>query len=71
MAGFVDQLAKRRVPGRPECDLTEQRQGQLVRESVVQDAAYFVAANLRDTPSGQTLLSLATAVKPEWMSLRC
>ena len=68
MAGFVDQLAKRRVPGRPECDLTEQRQGQLVRESVVQDAAYFVAANLRDTPSGQTLLSLATAVKPEWIA---
>ena len=68
MAGFIDQLAKRRVAGKPECDLTEQRQGQLVRESVVQDAAYFVAANLRETPSGQTLLSLATAVKPEWIA---
>ena len=51
MAGFVDQLAKRRVPGKPECDLTEQRQGQLVRESVVQEAAFFVAANLREAPS--------------------
>ncbi len=68
MAGFVDQLAKRRTPGKPECDLTDQRQGQLVRESVVQDAAYFVAANLRETPSRQILLSLATAVQPAWIA---
>lgn len=68
MAGFVDQLAKRRAPGKPECDLTDQRQGQLVRESVVTEAAYFVAANLRETPSGQTLLSLATAVPPAWIA---
>ncbi len=68
MAGFVDQLAKRRVPGKPECDLTDQRGGQLVRESVVTEAAFFVAANLRETPSGQTLLSLATAVQPAWIA---
>ena len=68
MAGFVDQLAKRRVPGKPECDLTDQRSGQLVRESVVTSAAYFVAANLRETPSRQTLLSLATAVQPTWIA---
>ena len=68
MAGFVDQLAKRRIPGKPECDLTDQRQGQLARESVVTDAAYFVAANLRETPSRQTLLSLATAVQPAWIA---
>jgi ATP-dependent helicase HrpB len=68
MAGFVDQLAKRRVPGKPECDLTDQRTGQLVRESVVTAAAYFVAANLRETPSRQTLLSLATAVQPAWIA---
>ena len=72
MAGFVDQLAKRREPGKPECDLAEQRQGQLVRESVVQDAPFFVAANLRQAPSRGpaplTLLSLATAVKPAWIS---
>jgi len=71
MAGFVDQLAKRREPGKPACDLTEQREGQLVRESVVQDAAYFVAANLHQVPSRGstlTLLSLATAVNPEWIT---
>lgn len=72
MAGFIDQLAQRREPGKPNCDLTEQRQGQLVRESVVQDAPYFVAANLRQVPSRGpvplTLLSLATAVKPVWIA---
>ncbi|MEO5916065.1 MAG: ATP-dependent helicase C-terminal domain-containing protein [Luteolibacter sp.] len=72
MAGFVDQLAKRREPGKPGCDLTEQRQGQLVRESVVQDAPFFVAANLRQAPSRGptplTLLSLVTAIKPEWIA---
>jgi ATP-dependent helicase HrpB len=68
MAGFVDQLAKRRISGKPECDLTDQRQGQLARESVVTDAAYFVAANLRETPSRQTLLSLVTAVQPAWIA---
>ncbi|MGB0580000.1 MAG: ATP-dependent RNA helicase [Limisphaerales bacterium] len=72
LAGFVDQLAKRRHPGKPACDLTEQRQGQLVRESVVQEAPFFVAANLRQVPSRGsvplTLLSLATAVKPTWIT---
>ena len=68
MAGFVDQLVKRRERGQATCSLTGEREGQLVRESVVQDAPYFVAANLRETPSRQTLLSLATAVKPEWIA---
>ncbi len=72
MAGFIDHLAKRRAPGQPACDLTGQRQGQLVRESVVQDAAFFTAANLRDLPGRGpvplTLLSLATAVEPGWIA---
>jgi ATP-dependent helicase HrpB len=72
MAGFVDQLARRREPGKPACDLTELRAGQLVRESVVQDAPFFVAANLREAPSRGstplTLLSLATAVQPAWIA---
>lgn len=72
MAGFIDQLAKRRGSGQPACDLTGQRQGQLVRESVVRDAPFFVAANLRDLPARggvlQTLLSLATAVEPGWVA---
>lgn len=72
MAGFVDQLAKRREPGKDACDLTEQREGKLVRESVVQDSPYFVAANLHQVPTRGpvplTLLSLATAVNPAWIA---
>jgi ATP-dependent helicase HrpB len=72
MAGFADQLARRREPGQSACDLTEQRQGQIVRESAVQDAAFIVAANLREAPSRGstplTLLSLVTAVQPEWIA---
>ncbi len=72
MSGFVDQLAKRREPGKPGCDLTEQREGLLVRESVVQDAPFLVAANLHQVPSRGatplTLLSLATSVKPAWIT---
>jgi ATP-dependent helicase HrpB len=72
MAGFIDQLARRCEPGQPACDLTGQRQGQLVRESVVRDAPFFVAANLRDAPSRGpvpvVLLSLATAVQPGWIA---
>ena len=72
MAGFIDQLAQRRNPGNPDCDLTEEREGKLVHESVVQDAPYFVAANLHQVPSrgstSLTLLSLATAVEPAWIA---
>ncbi|MGD1086949.1 MAG: DEAD/DEAH box helicase, partial [Verrucomicrobiota bacterium] len=70
MAGFIDQLCLRRDQGTLECDLTEGRSGTLARESVVRDAPLFVAANIREV-SGRagllTLLTLATAVKREWI----
>jgi ATP-dependent helicase HrpB len=70
MAGFIDQLCRRRDQGTLDCDLTEGRSGALVRESVVQNAPLFVAASIREV-SGRTglltLLSLATAVKREWI----
>ena len=69
--GFADQLALRRDLGSLECDLTEGRQGPLMRESVVQQELLFVTANIREIPgrgSGPlTLLGLATAVKKEWL----
>ena len=69
-AGFIDQLCKRRDQGTLECDLTEGRSGTLVRESVVQNSPLFVASSIREV-SGRTgsltLLSLATAVKREWI----
>ena len=70
MAGFIDQLCQRRDQGTLDCDLTEGRSGVLVRDSVVQEAPLFVAASIREVSgrTGQmTLLSLATAVKREWI----
>jgi len=69
-AGFIDQLAIRRDQGTLECELTEGRQGTLMRESVVHNATLFVAAAIRETEGvlrPLTLLGLATAVKPEWL----
>jgi ATP-dependent helicase HrpB len=70
MAGFIDQLCRRRDQGTLDCDLTEGRSGALARDSVVHDAPWFVAASIREV-SGRTgpmtLLNLATAVKREWI----
>ena len=70
MAGFVDQLCVRRDKGTLECDLTEGRQGTLMRESAVQESQLFVTAAIREVEgrsSGLTLLGLATAVRREWL----
>ncbi|KAF0177208.1 MAG: ATP-dependent helicase HrpB [Limisphaerales bacterium] len=69
-AGFIDQLAIRRDQGTLECEMTEGRQGTLMRESVVHSATLLVAAAIRETEGALrplTLLGLATAVKPEWL----
>jgi ATP-dependent helicase HrpB len=71
MTGFIDQLCRRRDTGTLECELTEGRQGTLMRESVVQNAPLFVAATIREVAGrgseALTLLGLATAVKREWI----
>jgi ATP-dependent helicase HrpB len=71
MTGFIDQLCQRRDQGTLECALTEGRHGTLVRESVVQNSSLFVAASIREVAGrgseNLTLLSLATAVKREWI----
>jgi ATP-dependent helicase HrpB len=71
MSGFIDQLCVRRDLGSLDCDMTEKRQGTLMRESVVQNANLFVAATIREVPGrgvdNLTLLGLATAVKREWI----
>jgi len=71
VAGFVDQLARRRDKGTLECDLTEGRSGTLMRESVVQNSDLLAVASIREVEGALrplTLLGLATAVKPEWLS---
>jgi len=71
MTGFIDQLCIRRDQGTLDCDLTEGRQGTLMRESVVQSAPLFVAASIREVEGrgseDLTLLGLASAVKREWI----
>jgi ATP-dependent helicase HrpB len=71
MSGFIDQLCVRRDMGTLDCELAESRSGTLVRESVVQNSPLFVAASIREVPSrgleNLTLLSLASAVKREWV----
>jgi ATP-dependent helicase HrpB len=71
MAGFIDQLCRRRDQGTLDCDLPEGRSGTLMRESVVQNTTLFVTATIREVPGrgseNLTLLGLATAVKREWI----
>ncbi len=71
VSGFVDQLCVRRSLGTLDCDLTEGRQGTLMRESVVQAANLLVAASIREIEARGatrlTLLGQATAVKREWL----
>ena len=70
MAGFIDQLCRRRDQGTLDCDLTEGRSGVLARESVVINSPLLVVAGIREIAgrTGEmTLLSLATAVKREWI----
>ncbi len=70
MAGFIDQLCRRRDQGTLDCDLTEGRSGALARESVVINAPLFVVASIREVTGSTgtlTLLGLATAVKREWI----
>ncbi|MBI5774489.1 MAG: ATP-dependent RNA helicase [Verrucomicrobia bacterium] len=71
-AGFIDQVAIRRDQGTLECELTEGRQGTLMRESVVQNSPLFVTAAIREVAGrghgNLTLLGLATGVKREWLA---
>lgn len=70
LAGFIDQLAVRKDSGTRQCILTEGRVGTLVHESVV-DALMYVSASIREVDGRggrMTLVSLATAVKREWIT---
>ena len=70
MAGFIDQLCVRRDQGTLDCEMTEGRTGNLMRESVVQEARLFVAASIREVESRSgklTLLGLATSINREWI----
>jgi ATP-dependent helicase HrpB len=73
LVAFPDHLAKRLDAGSQRCELVHSRRGTLARESVVK-APLFVVAEVREVESGggrernlNVVLSLATAVKEEWL----
>ena len=71
LAGFSDRIARRLDGGTLRCELTRGRRADLARESVVDRAPLLVASDIREL-SGRdakvtTLLSLATAIEPDWL----
>ena len=70
LAGFPDQVGVRLDRGTLRVQLVHGRRGVLARESVVQESPLLVASEVREVESRddvQTLLTLATAVKEEWL----
>jgi ATP-dependent helicase HrpB len=71
LAGFSDQVAKRLDAGTLRCELVHRRKGLLARESAIQKAPLFVAAEISEIGGRggevNVLLSLATAVEEAWL----
>ncbi len=71
LIGFSDRVAKRLDEGTLRCELVHKRSGVLARESVVQRSTLFVAAEVREVEGRDktisTILSLATAIDPDWL----
>ena len=71
LAGFSDHLARRLDAGTLRCELVHGRRGQLARESGVQNAPLFVAAEVTEIETrgeARVVLSLATAVEEAWLA---
>ena len=71
LIGFSDRVAHRLDQGTLRCELVHNRRGVLARESVVQHAPLFVAAEVREVEGKdeevRTILSLATAIEADWL----
>jgi ATP-dependent helicase HrpB len=72
LAGFADQVARRLDGGTLRCELVHGRRGVLERASVVRRSPFLVVAEVREVEAGggrdmDVLLSLATAIEPEWL----
>ena len=71
LIGFSDRVARRLDEGTLRCELVHGRRGVLARESVVDKSPLFVAAEVREIEQRggemNTLLSLATAIEPDWL----
>ena len=71
LAGFADQVARRRSGGTLICDIVHGRRGQLARSSAVQESRLLVASEINEIEGrggeAQVLLSLVTAIEEEWL----
>ncbi|HTT55790.1 MAG TPA: ATP-dependent helicase C-terminal domain-containing protein, partial [Opitutaceae bacterium] len=70
LAGFSDHLARRLDAGTLRCELIHGRRGQLARESGVQNAPLFVAAEVTEIEArgeATVVLGLATAIEEAWL----
>ncbi len=71
LIGFSDRVARRLDGGTLRCELVHGGRGTLARESVVHHAPLIVAAEVREIEGAEksvnTVLSLATAITPEWL----
>ncbi len=71
LIGFSDRVARRLDQGTLRCELVHGRRGLLARESVVDRAELFVAAEIREVEQRDgevnTLLSIATAIEVDWL----
>ncbi|MDD2765182.1 MAG: ATP-dependent helicase HrpB [Opitutaceae bacterium] len=70
LLGFSDQVARRLDGGTLRCELVHGRRGQLARESGIQQAPLFVAADINEIEArgeATVLLSLATAIEEAWL----
>jgi ATP-dependent helicase HrpB len=71
LTGFSDRVALRLDQGTLRCELVHGRRGVLARESAVQHSPLFVVAEVREVEGKDkelnTILSLATAIEPDWL----
>ncbi len=71
LIGFSDRVGRRLDQGTLRCELVHNRRGVLARESMVQHAELFVAAEIREVETRDkdvsTILSMATAIEVGWL----
>lgn len=71
LIGFSDRVARRLDGGTLRCELVHGGRGTLARESLVHHAPLIVVAEVREIEGAEksvnTVLSLATAITPEWL----
>ncbi len=71
LAGFADQVAKRKSGGTLVCDIVHGRRGTLSRHSVASNSKLLVAAEITEIEGrggdAQVLLSLATEIEEAWL----